>query len=661
MAKSVSIRIHGDNILECETALKLVSASLSGTFSLVSGPAYAPVYELSSKEGENFTVQLLPGYGRWNFPFPEYIAALGGTLRESPDAVITKLERRGKGLFEIPLLALEFSGALPAGNNAWQRTGRALSLAYAKIPYLYFAELGGQELDSERKIKAARFPNPLVPFAYVVLGDNTGSMSLPIYVPSPSSSQEITRIFKDCFSTQESFEIVKGILHSKDTKTQQERIRQKVLKLLEVLSQRRKRDDVLKPKEWAELYSKKSGVEKAEWLVNKNMSWNKKTGIKTLTSSFRKLVETTKKNGAVAVGSKEIPFCLIPATKRALLSSKVKSIYKGKINDSFITWLKGDSHHLICVWVAGFKPRGDDSRPDRGLVPLARMIFGVENIDLLTIVYGPAKPEVWEGLKTDTHGLAATNGLWEAIVNLSDGVIVDSSTSKKLTNVGFLINKNGTKLKETVLPAASDQPSFGEQDIDSVLHLIFSTSSDKIYESMCNPPGGDWSGVNILETGKGVELRWTSLPRVSGAKSKRPDHLIQFLSEKTLISIESKDTSSKLEKEIGSRLNSYSKSLLAAKPIAVRKFGSNTWKQYKGGEIEKFEFISGGAFRYENESDLKETLVRAQVNIVLGIEFLPKNKDVVIHVLTNGDGKRAAKMIENLVSNLKGLISIQMH
>ena len=45
---------------------------------------------------------------------------------------------------------------------------------------------------------------------------------------------------------------------------------------------------------------------------------------------------------------------------------------------------------------------------------------------------------------------------------------------------------------------------------------------------MCNPPGGDWSGVTLLDFGSGAEYRWTSLPRVSGKDGKRPDHVIEF-------------------------------------------------------------------------------------------------------------------------------------
>ncbi len=394
--KTHDLRIHGDNILECESALKLIASSLNGgTFKLAGGSAYSPIYHFQSDTDEEFAVQLFPGYGRWNFPLAEYIASLGGALREAPDAVITRLEVEGGKLYERPVLALEFSGALPAGNNAWQRTGRALALAYAGIPYLYFAELGGQELDSQRVVKAARFPNPLVPFAYAVLGMSSGSISLPIYIPSPSIHKEVIEIYKDCFGDKDSVELTRSILLAQDTKVSRDRLEKKVAKILEILSKQRKRADILKPEEWAVFYSQTSGLAKARWLIKKAMPWNKKTGIKSLTPTFGQLLKVANEVKAVAIGSRDMPICIITPENRPLFGDRIKKIYKGKIDAKFHNWISGTAKPLLCVWVAGFKPRGDDSRPDRGLVPLARMIFGLEDVDLVTIVYGPAKPSTW--------------------------------------------------------------------------------------------------------------------------------------------------------------------------------------------------------------------------------------------------------------------------
>jgi hypothetical protein len=662
--KNHNLRIHGDNILECESALKLLSSSLNGgVFHLVGGSAYAPIYSFKADNGEEFTVQLFAGYGRWDFPLAEYIASLGGTLREAPDAIITKLETVSNKLYERPILAFEFSEALPAGNNAWQRTGRALALAYAGIPYLYFAELGGQELDAKRKIKAARFPNPLVPFAYAVLGMTSNSISLPIYIPSPSSHKNIIEIYKDCFGDKESIELIKGILLSNDIKDIKDRIEKKVVKILEILSGQRKRaESILKPEEWSEFYGQKSGLEKANWLIKKAMPWNKKTGIKTITPTFKLLLKAVNDTKASAIGSKDMPICIISSENRGFFGNEIKKIYGDKINTDFKNWVTNSSRPLVCVWVAGFKPRGDDSRPDRGLVPMARMIFGLEDVDLLTVIYGPAKPSTWLLLKNDMWKLASINGLWEAILNLSNGLIVDSSTSVNLDNYGFLTDRKKGNFKKELLPAANDVPNFGEHDVDSVLHLLFSNAIDYgIYESLCNPPGGDWSGIGVLDFKSGREFRWTSLPRVSGVKSKRPDHLIQLQNANAFLSIESKDLESTLEDKIGPRLIDYVKSLFKIAPTSFREKGVITWNQYIGKKLSDFYFLSGGAFRFQNLEKLKSALIRARVDIIFGVEFKPETKQTILHIITTKQGKILLPLLTKLSERLGKFITLKFY
>lgn len=655
------IRIHGDNILECESALKLVTAALNGgEFNLIGGSAYSPVYGFESNSNEEFEIQLFPGYGRWNFPLTEYISSLGGTLREAPDAIITRIEEDGGVLYERPILAFEFSGALPAGNNAWQRTGRALALAHAGIPYLYFAELGGQELDAQRVIKAARFPNPLVPFAYAVLGVSSGSVSLPVYIPSPSIDEKIIEIFKDCFGDKDSVDFVRATLLSEDTKNSKDRLEKKVAKILEILAKNRKRaNSILKSEEWAEFYSQKTGLLKANWLIKKAMPWNKKTGIKSLTKTFGHLLKAANEVNASAIGSSDMPICIISSENRVAFATRVMKIYGDKINTNFSEWLSNDTRPLICVWVAGFKPRGDDSRPDRGLVPMARMIFGIEDIDLLTVVYGPAKPSTWQLLQRDMWKLASMNGLWEAILNLSNGLIIDSGTASDLKSVGFVISKEKTEFKPQLLPSASDVPRFGEHDVDSVLHLLFSNAiSHGVYESLCNPPGGDWSGINIINFSNGQEFRWTSLPRVSGTTSKRPDHLIQFKYADYFLSIESKDTESTLESGIGPRLIKYVNMLFSKAPTAVRDKGKVSWNQYPGKKLPKSNLLSGAAFRFRNKEELKTSLKRGDVDIVFGVEFKSDSKQVILHVITSKEGEKIFNMLTKLSERFGDMIRL---
>lgn len=68
-----------------------------------------------------------------------------------------------------------------AEKQAWQRSGRGYSAGMRKIPYLYVAEIGGFELDTNtRERKAARLPNATVPFSYLTYSHENSPM-LPIY------------------------------------------------------------------------------------------------------------------------------------------------------------------------------------------------------------------------------------------------------------------------------------------------------------------------------------------------------------------------------------------------------------------------------------------------------------------------------------------------
>ena len=90
---------------------------------------------------------------------------------------------------------------------------------------------------------------------------------------------------------------------------------------------------------------------------------------------------------AVGLTSTNLPLCLIPPNNRLQFANLIRATYPG-ISREFSTWLEKKEHLVIC-WVMGFKPKGDDARPDRGLPPLARMLIGPET-ELLTIVYGPS-------------------------------------------------------------------------------------------------------------------------------------------------------------------------------------------------------------------------------------------------------------------------------
>jgi hypothetical protein len=134
-----------------------------------------------------------------------------------------------------------------------------------------------------------------------------------------------------------------------------------------------------------------SGQKKAEWIKNNpnKQVWRKKSSDKVnVTKTFKTLLTKTQELNLLSIGAKEIPICLVANGNIKKFASLLREIYPAVKIKALADKIETKNKPLIIVWVTGFKPRGDDSRPDRGLVPLARMLFG-NDIDILTIVYGP--------------------------------------------------------------------------------------------------------------------------------------------------------------------------------------------------------------------------------------------------------------------------------
>jgi hypothetical protein len=663
-------RIYGDNILECERALNFMAKSLAGPAARVAwipSPLYTPHYRVLDGKRPLFEAQLFPGYGRWAYDVQEHFRQLGAPLREATDAVVVRLDPADGQARPVPILALEFCGALPAGNNAWQRCGRALACAYARVPYLYFAELGGVELDAERNVKAARVPNPLVPFAYLSLGQESGSLVVPVFTPSPSITAEVARRFLGCFGETEAQQVVRDLLtEAEDPNPAIGALQQKAARTTQVLAEMRRRHDTLQGAEWVELARHESGTEKVKWLLRKGMEWRKKIGLKQRTTTLPSLLAAAVRAGAVAAGSRDIPICLIGPEGRTRFAEFVAQLYPGKVARPFLDWLGGQKVPLVIVWVAGFKPQGEDSRPDRGLVPLARMLFGTEGVQYLTVVYGPAKVGMWRLFATNMQRLARINGLWEAIVGLSDAILVDSATAGHLPTVGFLVPKTPPEAmkKEGPLLSPTDRPRFGEHDVDTVLHMIFRDAVRLgVFEGMCNPPGGDWSGISVQSSADSEIFKWTSLPRVSGEDSKRPDHIIFFYGPPlAALVLESKEAGASLESGIGPKLARYLQDLVAVVPNVSRAVGAQAWGPYTGSAIPQIHtIISGAAVRYSDVGEMRRILQRGKVEVVLAVEFPADEERVTLHVVALPAAAWVGLKLQELAERFGGRIEVQVH
>ena len=125
-------RIHGDNVVECERILELILTEVNPVKTIKSliSPSTIAVQILFNHSGVNrsWYIELMPGFNksgrsRWEADIFEPLRQSGSFLDETPDAIITEICDNTEEI----LCAIEFCSALQAGNQAWQRSGRAFS------------------------------------------------------------------------------------------------------------------------------------------------------------------------------------------------------------------------------------------------------------------------------------------------------------------------------------------------------------------------------------------------------------------------------------------------------------------------------------------------------------------------------------------------------
>lgn len=642
----VDLRIHGDNIVECERTLDLVARALGITEAARLAPINSPVAPSVMVEvptsGTRVKVTLLPGYSRWNRDILEMIALRGGKLREAADAIITRLQDGSEEL----LLGIEFCGALPAGNQAWQRNGRALSFAQAAVPYIYVAELGGHELGDARERRGARVPNPAVPFSYLLLTESKGSPALPVFVRSPGASEASIRSHLDYYGEQELLEIVRHVVLGESFAASATALRDKALGLVQHLSSTRSRRDGLAAEQWARaLAYVREGGSLPDFLAQEpRIAWAKRTSIAALTGTARQLMGDVAKC-ARGLTSSSLPFCLVPRESRNDFADTVRATYPG-VSPTFLTWCRRHKHLAIC-WVMGFKPGGEDARPDRGLPPFCRMLVG-SSTDVLTVVYGPAPRPAWPQLASDPTGLMESNGLWQSVLMCSDALLVDASTLSSPPPLCYLRDHWDAGERQKMVPAFAVTPipvRTGENDVDTVVHLLLGRLGlPYVFEGMCNPPGGDWSGVSILTEDQSHELRWLVLPRVTAPDAKRPDHVFQLFGgsqTSVLLAVESKERTSSVESGIGPRLRRYVEQLLSVVPSVQRVRGGD-WTHYPSSTTTPVPPIATAVAALADDwDDLREVAARADVDLALGCSFPAEPEQCSLFLLCRTDLGRA--------------------
>jgi len=570
-------------------------------------------------------------------------------LREATDAIVTEIK---EGI-EKPLFAMEFCGALPAGNNAWQRHGRAFSFAHAGIPYFYLAELGGYELTSDRERKAERLPNPAVPFSFFSMTHYHGSVCLPVYGANAGARAETTSYYNPIFGSNDFQDYIRCALTNESPLQSAQKLGKKCTALVELLASSKKRADGLTKLQWGEA---RTAVEKGEgltgYLASKaRLIWSKTAYIAALTDSARAFMNLGAKM-SLGLTSKTLPLSFVAREHRPGFAAGIQHIYHD-LDKETVAWLATTTTDLAIAWVMGFKPRGDDARPDRGLPPLARMLVG-DQTDLMTFVYGPAPQSHWIKLKHSPGQLAAENGLWEAALGVSDALLLDSATMpagsvrsllKQAWAASFPQTTETLRVKPAVL-------SHSEQDVDTALHVILtSLDHNLVFEGMCNPPDGDWSGVSFVWSKEGGEHRWLTLPRVTAEGSKRPDHVFGLFglgNSVICLCVESKEQPQSLEPQIGHRLINYTKTLFASSPSIWRQNGSEAWDIYTDKWLLlPSDFISMGTYIADEQAPFDRVPLNTELDILCGFVFDKNKPNCVAYV--RGLTEKGRKCLDHII------------
>lgn len=533
-------------------------------------PVQSPIFKgRSGFLGIDVQVQILSGHSRWGFDVSAALASMGSTIRENADAVITETV---EGVQKI-LFAIEYCGALPAGNNAWQRHGRAYSFGQAGIPYFIYNEIGGQELNADRTVRAPRFPNPAVPLSLVMFSRELGVAVLPVYEAAPSATSEQVRDFEGTLGDENVLDYIRDLVSGLSTLSSLGRLEARATNLGLLLAKFRKRQEGYTDETWKHRLSADDGV---QFYLDNKVSWKLKSGDKVEVSPRAKSVFAwLNANNLAAMGSTSLRFAVLDGGQRSEFKEFISANYP-ESTQAFTGWLSESERPIVVALVTGFKPRGDDSRPDRGLVPLARMLAG-QGAALVTFVSGPARASMYEGIRKSPERAATANGLLQSVFACSDWVLLDTKNDDVVTVVDCREFKSVRNTKSPVLPGALVEPKLGEHDVDALFHYACTLPARaEVFEGMCNPPGGDWSGVN-LKLADGRVARWTSLPRVSG--TKRPDHVIQteLDGRRTILTVESKQNFNDLEFGIGPNLKSFVTQLLATETKVFRRPGDFQW------------------------------------------------------------------------------------
>lgn len=623
-------RIHGDNIVECERIAKIIINTLAPekiSFCLTSPSTIAINFStVFMEKAVTCRLELLPGFNKntkkhWEENIFDTLKEAGSYFDETPDAIISVIE----GENEKILLGIEFCSALQAGNQAWQRSARAFSTGRTGCPYIYIVDFVKYELDNTSRIrKNLRFPNAAVPYSYVNYSKTTGNFVAQLYTKSEefdkTKDSSLTDFNEDDFGNTELGLYMVKLMFGIDATTEEKKILNKNMNVVRFLANHFDNKTNFTADEWQEVYNLSSGDIVDYSVNNKRFGFHKTIAEKSHHGSSEEIIKLVDQLG-VGLASRDLPFGIIPANDRAEFAKNIALLYPDS-DQSTIEAIGRNNKHLIIAIFKGFKPKGDDNRPDRGLLPLASML-SASDVDVLTYIYGPVIETNLQLLDKNPIELANKNGLWRSILALSNFIILDvpviarnNYDAERIYNMSDVKNNFSAMGNHNCInskPVFSCIPTnFGEDDVDTGIHYLFAHVLGRYcFEGMCNPPGGDWSGFSVIYDN--YENRWLSLPRVSDVVSgKRPDHIIEvfdIFEKPLLLSIESKEKSSDLESNVGAKLVTYIKKLMDYIPSAKRKINTAAEEWHWGDTsvpFTDFEVISAVAYlkKYAENPDI---------------------------------------------------------
>jgi len=629
--------IHGDNIVECERVINIIIEQLNKIASNnikynVSLDGFSTIkYDIKFKE-QSWLIHLLPGYNkrdkiRRKSNIHQILKNNGSILEEMPDAIITKIEDKTEKI----ICAIEFCSAIQAGNQAWQRQGRGYSIALAGYPYLYILDLGKYELNkTNRKRKNIRFPNPAIPYSYLNFNNKIESFIAQIYNKSEefnSKDKKFINFNSEYFIENGLSEYLVKLMLGENTDKIEDDILNKSFKIMLFIASKNSANDFNKS-DWIEIEEQKISI--IDYIKKyKKFNFKKTISMNNMTSNIQKFINIVSKN-SIGICSKSLPFGLVPFENINNFKEEIFKIYPNAKNVLYN--LSEDC--IICI-IKGFKPKGDDSRPDRGILPLIKMLTD-DKIKILTYIYGPIHAEQFNYL-VDTNEEIFNNGLWRVLILLSDYIFIDThliiereqrpdekyfcfQTLEFKNKFMNKLNKNHSNNNYDILSPTEYEILFTqEDDVDTFIHFIFAHVLKEIcYECMCNPPGGDWSGLSIFLRDKNKIIRWLSLPRetnLHNSTQKRPDHVIQLkekiLDHNILLSIESKEKEADLETNVEVGLKEYIKHLIQYPHSAEKNISDTSWNiNNNNKEVKKDDFfiISCAAFISKTKKNINDNI-----------------------------------------------------